>query len=322
MSLQKFLKNNNIKISNNGNICINDIIDYLILPINIYDIPKKLSDNDEIEYEYYLSPKYCYNMFKNNKKLKKLNMFLNLLSSDLNIKLKNFSIYVISTHYKANINEFKVGKFSGSMKKLISRYNTSLITPIIFYYRKVNNYTLIEKQILSDLDDFRIINTNGNKSEWIRLDKNTIINIIDKNINEFDENHDIEIFDNKSFIAFKNSFISLEKNYIEYCNVKISVIIDKNNELWFNANNTAEALGYSDYKDAIKRHVKKEDTIQLNDINYDNKKGHPQTLFLNESGLYSLMIRSRMPNAITFTNWITHEVLPSIRKYGSYKLKK
>lgn len=120
-----------------------------------------------------------------------------------------------------------------------------------------------------------------------------------------------------------NIYKTLERNYIEYCNVKISVIIDKNNELWFNANNTAKALGYSDLKDAIKRHVKKKDTIQLKDINYDNKKGgHSQTLFLNEAGLYSLMIKSRMPNAVEFTDWITHDVLPSIRKYGSYKLKK
>lgn len=57
-------------------------------------------------------------------------------------------------------------------------------------------------------------------------------------------------------------------------------------------------------------------------INYDYKKGQPQSLYLNEAGLYTLMIRSRMKAAEQFSDWITHEVLPSIRKYGPYKLKK
>jgi len=75
-------------------------------------------------------------------------------------------------------------------------------------------------------------------------------------------------------------------------------------------------------KEVVVKHVNKKDTIQLQYIYYDNKKGHPQSLYLNEAGLYSLILRSKMPKAIQFTDWITHEVLPTIRKYGSYKLKK
>lgn len=320
MDLQKFLKNNNIKISNNGNICVNDIIDYLILPINIYNVSKKVSNNDEIEY--YLSPKYCYNMFKNNNKLKKLNMFLNLLSSDLNIKLKNFSIYVISTHYKANINEFKVGKFSGSMKKLISRYNTTLITPIIFYYREVNNYTLIEKQILSDLDEFRIINANGNKTEWIRLDKDTIINIINKNINEFDEIHEIEIFNNKTFTTFKNSFMSLEKNILEYNKKEIIIIIDDDGNSWFSGKSVASILGYVNESKAIRDHVKKKNKTTLDKLaKYLIKiplNAQLHSIYINEPGLFSLIFSSKTNEGEKFKDWILEEVLPSIRKYDKY----
>lgn len=116
-------------------------------------------------------------------------------------------------------------------------------------------------------------------------------------------------------------FETLEKNYIKYGKVKIHVIIDNNEEIWFNANNTANALDYSDYRGAIKKHVNVKDTIQMQYINNKNKKGQPQSLYLNEAGLYSLILRSKMPKAIQFTEWITHEVLPSIRKYGSYKLK-
>lgn len=54
-----------------------------------------------------------------------------------------------------------------------------------------------------------------------------------------------------------NIFETLDKNYIKYGKINIHVIIDNRDELWFNANNTANALGYVDYKDAIRRHVKK-----------------------------------------------------------------
>ena len=240
MNLQKFLKDNNIRTSDYGNICINDLVDYLILSENINNVKKKFSNDYKIEYDYYLSPKYCYNIFKNNKKPKKLVMFLNLLSSDLNIDLKMSSIYLISTHQKAKINEFKLGKFSGSVKKLISRYTTSLVSPIVFYYRKVNNYTLIEKQILSDLDKFRIINANGNKSEWIALDKNKIINTINKNIRNFDQEHDIEIFDNKLFLTFKK--LLLHDHHLTSSTIlNNNIICDKK----FIINNSLE-LNYND----------------------------------------------------------------------------
>lgn len=58
-------------------------------------------------------------------------------------------------------------------------------------------------------------------------------------------------------------FRTLDKNYIKYGEVKINVIIDNNDEIWFHANNTAAALGYSEYKGAIKKHVDKNDTLQM-----------------------------------------------------------
>ena len=121
-----------------------------------------------------------------------------------------------------------------------------------------------------------------------------------------------------------NIYKTLEKNYIKYGNVKINVIIDKNDDLWFNAKNTAIALGYKDLKKSVKMNVYKRDISQIRDIEYDNNyiKEHPQTLYITEAGLYRLMLRSRLPAAEDFTDWVTHDVLPSIRKYGSYKLKK
>lgn len=53
------------------------------------------------------------------------------------------------------------------------------------------------------------------------------------------------------------------------------MIIDNNNEMWFHGNNTAHALGYSDYRGAIRTHVNKKDILQIQYINYDHKKRQP-----------------------------------------------
>lgn len=115
---------------------------------------------------------------------------------------------------------------------------------------------------------------------------------------------------------------TIENNYIKFENNTIHIIIDNDNKLWFNANDAAKAIGYIDKKDAIKRHVDTIDKIQKKNINCKKIKGHPQTLYLTEGGLYSLILTSKLPKAKKFSNWVTHEVLPTIRKYGQYKLKK
>jgi prophage antirepressor-like protein len=88
-----------------------------------------------------------------------------------------------------------------------------------------------------------------------------------------------------------NIFTTLDENYIKFENYIIHVIIDDYKILWFSANNSAEALGYIDKKDAIRTHVDKKDKIQMSKIKHNKKiKGHPQTLYMNEGGLYSLII--------------------------------
>jgi prophage antirepressor-like protein len=94
-------------------------------------------------------------------------------------------------------------------------------------------------------------------------------------------------------------------------------------KIWFNAKQLTKAIGYKDQKDALNTHVNKKDRIQLQYINHSiNIKQQPQTLYLSESGMYKLMLKSRMKKAEIFSDWITNDVLPSIRKYGYYKMKK
>lgn len=93
-------------------------------------------------------------------------------------------------------------------------------------------------------------------------------------------------------------------------------ILTTDNEPWFVGKDIAEALGYSKSRNAISAHVDKED-----------KKGAPiqgdlgglqEMTIINESGLYSLVLSSKLPTAKKFKRWVTSEVLPAIRKHGAY----
>lgn len=106
----------------------------------------------------------------------------------------------------------------------------------------------------------------------------------------------------EDFIKTNNlDFMIIKENYIKFENKQINVIIDNNAKLWFNANDIAVSLGYKYPKNAIINNVDQEDKIQLQDINTDIKvKKHPHSIYLNESGLYSLIILSRLPKTKKF----------------------
>lgn len=96
----------------------------------------------------------------------------------------------------------------------------------------------------------------------------------------------------------------------------------------FIARDIAEMLGYKDTVNAIKDHVDNYDKITWKEADKARAgvspplKIQPQTQLINESGLYSLILRSKLPHAKEFKRWVTSEVLPSIRKSGEYKTQK
>ena len=85
----------------------------------------------------------------------------------------------------------------------------------------------------------------------------------------------------------------------------VNVIIDNSDKLWFNSGQLSRAIGYTNYIKAIKQHTDKSDRLQLKFINhsYDIKQ-HPQTVYLSESGMYKLILRSKMTNTKKFSDWI------------------
>ncbi len=91
-----------------------------------------------------------------------------------------------------------------------------------------------------------------------------------------------------------------------------------NNEPWLVGKDVALALGYAKPENAISAHVDAEDkTITLIQGSGSNYKTN--TTIINESGLYSLILSSKLPSAKKFKRWVTREVLPAIRKSGMYK---
>lgn len=93
-----------------------------------------------------------------------------------------------------------------------------------------------------------------------------------------------------------------------------------NSEPWFVGKDVASILGYKKPENAIANHVDDDDKtttlIQGIGSNYKSK-----TMIINESGLYSLVLSSKLPSAKKFKRWVTSEVLPALRKTGQYQVK-
>ena len=87
-------------------------------------------------------------------------------------------------------------------------------------------------------------------------------------------------------------------------------------EPYFVGKDVAKILGQAKPLNALATHVDKDDSLKQGLI--DNLGRNQDTIFINESGLYSLILSSKLPNAKKFKHWVTVEVLPSIRKHGAY----
>lgn len=107
--------------------------------------------------------------------------------------------------------------------------------------------------------------------------------------------NDIRVFNNPEFGAIRT--------------------VEINNEPWLVGKDVAEVLGYTDTFGAMKKHVDQDDKLVCQIDSAGQKR---DATVINESGLYSLVLGSKLPTAKKFKRWVTSEVLPSIRKHGAY----
>lgn len=92
--------------------------------------------------------------------------------------------------------------------------------------------------------------------------------------------------------------------------------VDEKGEPWFCAKDVCDALGYLKARNAIAQHVDEDDALKQGLIDSMGRK--QQTTFINESGLYALILSSKLESAKRFKHWVTSEVLPAIHKHGAY----
>ena len=110
-----------------------------------------------------------------------------------------------------------------------------------------------------------------------------------------------------------------QKNEIQLFNYEQNAVrtIDKDGEIWFVAKDVGEILGFSNVRVEISR--LDDDEKREYKIVTPSNGGYSTVNIISESGLYTLIFRSNKPEAKAFRRWVTHEVLPSIRKTGKYE---
>jgi prophage antirepressor-like protein len=108
---------------------------------------------------------------------------------------------------------------------------------------------------------------------------------------------------------------------------EIMIFLDNNNEIWFKGVDVAKALNIKEPKNSIRNNLDEKNIRKYKELS-NVRRGlsnhplnmHPDTMFMNESGLYTFLLRSRMPAAGPFVKWVTEEILPSIRKNNKYEI--
>ena len=96
-------------------------------------------------------------------------------------------------------------------------------------------------------------------------------------------------------------------------------VVEVNGDPWFVGKDVAEILGYTNPNEAIQDHIDEEDKLNSKTLlSFELDLGQRGGWLINESGLYSLILSSKLPTAKQFKRWVTAEVIPSIRKHGAY----
>src|ERR1700755_272008 len=113
-----------------------------------------------------------------------------------------------------------------------------------------------------------------------------------------------------------NNIIDIENNIFKFNDKNITITYDEYNNVWFKGKDVCNILEYKKSENAIKRHVEDEDKIEYKKLKVSNpretrglltvnKSLHPDTIYINESGLYCLVFSSKLPQAKEFKLWVT-----------------
>ena len=119
--------------------------------------------------------------------------------------------------------------------------------------------------------------------------------------------------------------IDIKRFENETLNCSINVIV-VDGAYWFRGKDVAKSLGYINTAKAVLTHVEDDDRAKMNELGHTVtgplalSNNEQNSMYVNESGLYALILKSEKPEAKAFKKWLTSEVLPAIRETGEYKL--
>ena len=114
----------------------------------------------------------------------------------------------------------------------------------------------------------------------------------------------------------------IQKSFINHqLGIKFESYIDKKLRVWFKAKEVAQILGYQDTNQAIRKHVSENHKRKVILNQPVVSTGCSMTYFIDEAGFYELVFKSTLPSAKIFREWVFSKVLPSLRKYGYYRMR-
>lgn len=232
-----------------------------------------------------------------------------------------YSVIIDINNTKHNYIIIKFG-YSNDLKKRLKSLSNEYKAEIYFIKAKTissesdekNFHKILKTNYSSLVEKLHIKNTN--KTELYKF-HSVLLEEFDKFMNEKIES------------PIKKKKKINNKNMI-YNNKNMFVIIDNDNKIWFKATDVANILEYKRSTNAIKYHIDEEDKCVFRDLqpSIDNslltkkQKSRPGTIYINESGFYSIALSSKQPDAKSFKKWVTCEVLPSLQKHGKYNIEK
>lgn len=104
----------------------------------------------------------------------------------------------------------------------------------------------------------------------------------------------------------------------------LTTIKNESNDIFFIGKEICEILGYANPGEVIQDHIREKHKVKMNNSDLlllGIESGRKGDWLISEAGLYTLVLKSKMPNAEMFQDWIVEDVLPSIRKTGSYSIQ-
>lgn len=177
--------------------------------------------------------------------------------------------------------------------------------------------------------DSTIFRTETTKFINEYFDKKSDMVLISRLLNHFSNNNSINESANKMNITTDEKLPTeknmddeiinnISDNILIYGDHSIPYIIDHDNIVWFAAKEIVVAIGYTNTKaarqNAIRYNVPEVSRSRLKDININNKNGHPNTIYINDTGLFHLLEKSRFKTAELFKKWLYEEIKPSLKQ--------